>query len=340
MTDRTTKTSASGTFNGPTYVDEIAERIKSLMDAAAFPLTAVSGTNDVEASVDPVFDSDGLVDGMKFSIAWPAVNTDAVTLDINGVGATDVFDKQGQALAAGALAIGMLSLLEYRGGSFYCLSDVLTTSGEGRYHYTLTANGTWEKPSGLDDNRLVFVEAWGGGGGGGGSGNAGGGGGAAYAARWIRAADIGDTEDVVIGTGGAPGSHGTATTFGALLTAAGGLRGQSTSGGNGGGSGPSGTIGAGLGGVTNGDSGGDATTTEAGAGGAAGNSSGGGRDGGEAVFGGGGGGSKGSSGSPGEGGASSHGGPGGDSESAGVVPGGGGGALAAGARGEIHITIP
>jgi len=252
-----------------------------------------------------------------------------VTLNINSTGALAVNDKQGTALAADALASGMISLLEYRGGAFYCLSDVLATAGEGYYYQAFTADGTWSKPAGVSTNRMVVVECWGPGGGGGTSAGRGGGGGGAYERREFRVADLGSSVAVTVPAGGAVSTNASPTTFGAHVSAAGGKAGSGSQGGNGGGNGPSGTIGAGPGNSSGGD-GGDATTLWAGAGGGDATAG----DGGEAVYGGGGGG-----GASGNGGASTYGGDGGDDGVAGDAPGGGGGANAAGGRGECRVWI-
>lgn len=329
MTTRTLYDENS-TPSGPEFMGQYADRLKALLDAAAFPLSSVAGTDTVTATLDPVFDASGLVDGMQFSIIWAAANAGGVTLNINATGAVAVKDKSGSALAADALASGLITLLEYRGGSFYCLTDVLNTAGVGNYRFAFTSSGTWTKPAGINADRVAIVEAWGGGGGGGTGSGRGGGGGAAYECRHLRVGDLGATETVTIGAGGAVSTIGNATTFGAHLSAAPGKAGSGSQGGNGGGNGPSGTIGAGVGNSSGGD-GGDATTLWAGAGGGDATAG----DGGEAVYGGGGGG-----GTSGNGGESSYGGDGGADGVAGTVPGGGGGGNAAGGAGMVIVWLP
>jgi hypothetical protein len=107
------------------------------------------------------------------------------------------------------------------------------------------ASGTWTKPSGYSANSVVLIQAWGGGG----SGrrdsnifNATGGGGGGYIERWMVLSDLGATETVTIGAGGAArsgsnqdGAVGGNTSFGSHLTAYGGGGGGSGTGGGGGG---------------------------------------------------------------------------------------------------------
>lgn len=143
---------------------------------------------------------------------------------------------------------------------------------------------TWTKKSGL---RMVRVQLWGAGGSGGiGTGGACGGSGGGYAEQWYNAADLGATETITVGAGGASvslagggsvnGNSGSNTTFGSLLTAyagGGGSGTTSTVGGTGGGSSfaaAAGTVDAGAGGTSGGGAGGNGTTGGAGSAGAAG----------------------------------------------------------------------
>lgn len=100
---------------------------------------------------------------------------------------------------------------------------------------TFTANGTWTKPSSAQRVRVRLVGA---GGSGGGSAAAaaglaskgGGGGGGCYAEKWFTASTLTTTVAVTIGLGptgvsGTAGTTGGTTSFGAFLTATGGLGG-------------------------------------------------------------------------------------------------------------------
>ncbi len=350
MASRTTFSELSSPpVTGAALLEEYADRMKTLFDASALPLKSVAGTaNAVTATLDPPLDGGGLVDGMKFEITWAAANTGGVTLALNGGLPVSVLDASGGALAAGSVGSGLRSLLEYIGGAFRILSPLLTSLGGGsqRYFWQFTASGTWNKPSGLDDDTMVVIEAWGGGGGGGSG--PGGGGGGGYARREMRVADLPSSVAVTIGAGGSVSSRGGNTTFGSLLTAYNGGAGSNTNGSSGGGGGGELGQGSNASTSTSGVAGG-----QIGGGRGAGSSStnrdadalsiwGGGGGGylntvapGAAVYGGGGGaGYTGSSG-----GLSLRGGNGGASGAAGTAPGGGGGWNAAGARGEVRVWI-
>lgn len=111
------------------------------------------------------------------------------------------------------------------------------TGGGGANIQIFSSSGTWTKPSGA---KFVMVELWGAGGGGGrtffGYTNGGeGGGGGAYTTKMFAAPEVGATETVTVGAGGAgyrcgPGSgtggDGGTTNFGTLLYAGGGTGGS------------------------------------------------------------------------------------------------------------------
>lgn len=211
--------------------------------------------------------------------------------------------------------------------------------------------GLWNKPSGLSATSRVFVQLWGGGGSGSakaGTEESGGGGGGGYSEGWFIASLLGETEQVVVGSGGrsvlnaAGGSGGGITVFGtnvSYLTAYAGGAGQSdTAGGGGGGGGGIFGTGSDANGAVGGNAGAPGSVFggqggSAGAGGRGIYSGGGGANGGaggNAYWGGAGGGGV-SSTTAGAGGTSPLGGNGGRGSisgagGAGSIPGGGGGA--------------
>lgn len=224
---------------------------------------------------------------------------------------------------------------------------------------TFTSSGTWTKPSGYPSTAQVRIQAWGGGGGGGGGGTplgtytSGGGGGGGYAECYKSLSDLGATETVTIGAGGAAGGlvgnggAGGNTTFGSVLTAYGGTGGIGNTGANGGNGGSELSAGGGA-------TGGIKTTSHAttpsshwrgGGGGAGGdtadtagiNAS-------SSFYGGGGGAGENKDGTNGSAGTSKFGGAGGTPSANGTQPGGGGGGSysgtgGAGAAGQVIVTV-
>jgi hypothetical protein len=171
-----------------------------------------------------------------------------------------------------------------------------------------TASGTWTKPTdaAFGVNSAVLIRNWGAGGSGAqanSGGGGGGGGGGSYTERWAILSDLGATETVTIGAGGASvttpgdGIAGGNTTFGSLLIAYGGGGGADAGGGGGGGGGSI-------------EAGSTTSSSTGGNGGGQGGGTGGGTavNGGESIFGGGGGGGGGAAGDAGNGGYSHWGG--------------------------------
>ena len=134
--------------------------------------------------------------------------------------------------------------------------NVLTSDGTGWtsaaakvidvQQFDTAGSGTpWTKPAGYSATSRVLIQAWGGGGSGSRNSTAascGGGGGGGYNERWLTLSQLGATETVTIGAGGASrtgsnqaGDQGVNTTVGSLITAYGGAGGLITSGGGGGG---------------------------------------------------------------------------------------------------------
>jgi hypothetical protein len=110
---------------------------------------------------------------------------------------------------------------------------------------TFDSSGDWTKPSGYSANSRVLIQAWGGGGSGARQSTAtscGGGGGGGYNERWLSLSQLGSTETVTIGAGGASrtgsnqaGAQGGDTSVGTLVFGYGGAGSPLTNNGGGGG---------------------------------------------------------------------------------------------------------
>ena len=296
----------------------------------------------------------------------------ALTLTHNGTslilpGGANITTAAGDTFEAVSLGSG--NWLVY----FYVKASGLSVIETGTDYQVFTSDDTWTKPSNPSTDSRTFVEVWGGGGGGGSNSGAGGGGGGGYNQAWFLTSDLGATETITVGAGGAVDTTGGDSSFGSSVLAYGGGKGENANQGNGGGgggqtsAGGDGTAGGGgVGGFPRRSGGRDAETLGTGIGnsggggghGSNGSSSGNGGEGsafgggggaggqtssataigGGSVYGGGGGGAIGT-GSEEYGGGSVYGGDGGAKNVAGTAPAGGGGRNAAGGVGEIRVTV-
>lgn len=343
--DGTISNTGSGSSGGPTGNENLTDQddeVKKLFDISSTPLTSVGGTGDaITASFSPTEAT--ITTGRKFSFVAAANNTGATTINLNSAGAVDLVDDDGDALGPDQIVSGRLHEIEFDGTKYRLRHS--STISVVRNIQTFNSSGTWNKPSNVDGDALVIVEAWGGGGGGAPLGAGGGGG---YVTKRFKASDLGSTETVTIGAGGANGSPtgtaGGATTFGAHVTAYGGGAGAGTISGGGGaggsitGPGGNGTTG-GAGGLPadNGAGEGEPETTgflSSAYWGGGGGASSGVTAGANSGFGGGGGGV-----GAGAGGTSVFGGDGGAGGANGTQPGGGGGSNASGADGRIVVHV-
>lgn len=168
MADRSTYNDASSPMpTGLQFLNQYSTRIGQLFDASVLPLAAIGGTADVvTATLDPPLVS-GLKEGMKFTLTWANANTGPMTLSVNGGVAVPVLDANGAAMVASGTTAGQRSILEYTGAAFRVLGGGGSGGGGGaaRYFWQFTASGTWTKPSGLDDNTMVYAVVFGAGGG-------------------------------------------------------------------------------------------------------------------------------------------------------------------------------
>ena len=163
-----------------------------------------------------------------------------------------VLDSSGNAAVGGTLTAGGTAVVAVAPGTS---GNVLTSNGSAwtsaaakvinTQTFDIVGPNTWTKPSGYSANSRVFIQAWAGGGSGARqstAGSCGGGGGGGYNERWLNLSQMGATETVTIGAGGASrtgsnqaGAQGGNTTVGSLVTSYGGAGGTLSSGGGGGG---------------------------------------------------------------------------------------------------------
>ena len=254
--------------------------------------------------------------------------------------------------------------------------NVLTSDGTGWTSaaakvinvQSFDASGTWTKPSGYSASSRVLAQCWGGGGSGARQSTAtscGGGGGGGYNERWLSLSQMGATETITIGAGGASrtgsnqaGDQGGNTSVGSLVFGYGGAGSPLTTNGGGGG----GQLSAGSGqapgrpNIQTDESGGEfkqggGSSASSGLGkndalfhgGGGGFGTAAAQSGSSSVWGGGGGGGGNATAAPGTSAYGGNGGAGGATGTAGTQPGGGGGGgtatSGAGAAGRVIITV-
>lgn len=161
-------------------------------------------------------------------------NSAAATIAIDGLSATAI-EICGDALVGGEVVSGSVCALVYNatGTAFEMVSPSGLTGTSLCDLQSFTGNGTWTKPAGVT---FVEVELWAPGGGGSNNTTAtqgSGGGGGEYVRALFSASDLGATVAVTVPSGAAggangganAGSNGSDTTFGAHLTAKGGIGG-------------------------------------------------------------------------------------------------------------------
>lgn len=191
----------------------------------------VGSTNALVINLSPAPVSLASMRGSPIRVAVANTNTGAATLNVNSFGAVVIVDR-GNALSAGALTAGHVVEVAYNGTSF----DLIGGSGTGRLIniQTFTTSGTYTPTPGTNS---IVVTVQGGGGAGSGVAATGtnqvsiGSGGSAGAMGKGRYTSGFAGAVVTIGAGGTPGAAGATGTaggtssFGALLTAPGGIAG-------------------------------------------------------------------------------------------------------------------
>lgn len=206
--DRTTSASTPP-ITGADYVDEVAGHLKRLFDKFHLPISSLAGTNTITGGVDPDFDTDGYVSGMRFSGKWPTTNTStSVTINLDSEGAITVLEFDGSAPAIGALESGDFFTVEYDGTNFILVAPTpawiqsnVAVSPTTMTIQVLTASATWTKPSGCTSVEITLT--------GGGEGGNGGEEGGAAGDTVIAVLDVTSiaSSTVTIGSGGAGSSN-------------------------------------------------------------------------------------------------------------------------------------
>jgi len=125
-----------GTVTGDTALNTTGERIDRVMDNTLPWLTVTSSgsegddvTGDINDNADTpaqdtVYLERGWLPGMGVALIWPAANTGAVTLAVNGGTALDVLTADGSALSAGQLPANIVIELVYYDGDLRIMSKI------------------------------------------------------------------------------------------------------------------------------------------------------------------------------------------------------------------------
>lgn len=210
------------------------DNIPAIDDPTVFNnLITVTGTDTLIGTSTPPYTA--YVAGMTISFVPVNTNTGAVTIDLDGLGAKNIYVGSSTALAGGEIVAGRIVQLEYDGTRFQLYQSSIadgsvtlskmapTGAAAGSVLYsispslppvygyaspnvdvqTFTSTGTWTKPS--TGQTMARVQVWGGGGGASRSASAnstGGGGGGGYAEITIPLTQL-NTQTVVVGSGGA-----------------------------------------------------------------------------------------------------------------------------------------
>lgn len=124
---RKTPTSANGgSDKGTDYTNAVDTEIEALWSTVATALTSIGGSaNAITASSDTALVAaiQAYVRPMAFWLIPASDNTSTVTINIDGIGAANVVDKDNVSLAAGALKANRLHLIYYDGTSFRIFSS-------------------------------------------------------------------------------------------------------------------------------------------------------------------------------------------------------------------------
>lgn len=222
-----------GSTSARLFSNPSTERGKLINDYAV----DASGTDSYAITITPAITA--YTAGQRFTFKAGTANTGACTLNVSGLGAKTIKKDVSSDLATGDILANQIVEVEYDGTNMQLLSRSALGSVQPTVQ-TFTGNGTYTPAAGI---KYAVVEVQAGGGGGNSSSSyGGGGGGGGYAKKIVSSATIGASQTITVGAGGAPGSDGGNSSFGAIVTATGGTHGVDGAIGGDGGSGASGDI--------------------------------------------------------------------------------------------------
>lgn len=109
-------------------LDDFLRAIQAILKESGGTLYTASAADTITFNTTPTFAS--YATGQRFTIKAYGANTGAVTLNINGIGAKNVYKKGSTALAAGDIpAAGAVFVVVYDGTQFQLLDVYVNTSG-------------------------------------------------------------------------------------------------------------------------------------------------------------------------------------------------------------------
>lgn len=235
--------------NGAQLAENYAGHFGRLLSAASFAITNTGGTgNAVTGRIDAQFHNVGLTYGQKVQWIQPATNAsdnveitltpydmDADPVVPNGSAVTySVLSATGAAITSGEMPAGSVITAFFDSSNLRVTNGLDGSGASTAQAWIFESTQTWTQPLGRSDDELLRVIMWGGGGPGaqGSSNNTVTGGGGGQCMIWeFRLGDIPNSILATVGAGATtPFTTGGSSTFGSLLSAAGGGPGRLSSG--------------------------------------------------------------------------------------------------------------